>query len=177
MNSPLPQDDPEILVNRAVVFHQLMNVVDAEKSKAKAGLSGHMARGSKLTSHHPTTGRSLGTVSMSDPAPAAKVEDPEAFEAWIRGRYADRLEKRLVFGPPEEVAAVLLQHAPHLVREVLDIPKSLEKLALRDAAELPVPGTVQYQPGGTVSVRANAHAARLVRELMAGPFELLALEA
>ncbi|BCK58332.1 hypothetical protein NWFMUON74_61040 [Nocardia wallacei] len=167
-----------MLANRAVVLHAALAVIEKEKSLAKAGLSGQLPRGSKLTSHHPVTSRALGTVSMSDPAPAAKVVDPAAFEAWVRAQYADQLEERLVLGPVEEVAAVLAEHAPHLVSTVTEIPKDVEKRALREAAETPVPGTVQYTPGGVVSVRANARAEQVVRELLsAGPIALLALEA
>lgn len=180
MNTPAVQDEDPIaaLVNRSVLLHELHKVVDAEKTITKAALAQHMSRGSKLTSHHPATKVALGTVSMSDTKPAAKVEDEEAFESWVRVHYSDQLQIRLQFGPPEEVAAVLAEHAPHLVSQVVDVPESVRKKALADAAVRDVPGTFRYTPGGTVSVRANAQAELVVRDLLAAsPFPLLALAA
>lgn len=181
MNSPATQEDLDMLVVRAAVLHELHLEVDAEKSRVKAALSLVMSRGSKLTGHDPRSGRSLGSVSKSDPDPVARVTDPEAFERWVREQYAARLESQLVFGPPEEVAAVLLEHAPHLVTEEIVIPGHVRDSALAAALTEVVPGTKREIPGATLSVsttKTKAAAREVVRELLASaPFELLALEA
>ncbi|WP_067671684.1 hypothetical protein [Nocardia miyunensis] len=181
MNSPATPEDLDMLVVRAAVLHELHREVDAEKSRVKAELSLAMSRGSKLTGHDPRTGRSLGSVSKSDPDPIARVNDPEVFEQWVREQYTARLEKQLVFGPPEEVAAVLLEHAPHLVHEETVIPDHVRTSALAAALKEVVPGTKRETPGATLSVsttKTKAAVREVVRELLASaPFELLALEA
>ncbi|MCM6777746.1 hypothetical protein NDR87_30105 [Nocardia sp. CDC159] len=177
MTSPVAhQDDPAMLVVRAVVYHELLTEIEKRKSAAKSALSQYISRGSRLAGHDPRTGVVLGSVTKSDPDPVARVIDPEAFEAWVRERYHDQLERHLVFGDSAEVAAVLVEHAPHLVTEEVTIPAAVITAALRTARHQDVPGTVRKPGTATLSVTVKPAVRQVIQELLAAAPPALALE-
>lgn len=157
--------DPNI--ERLILLRVFHDLVKAEQTSAKEAVGDAMTDGSKLTAFTESQ-QTLGTVTKSNPNPVARIIDAEEFEDWIHANYPDRIRTVPVFGPPEEVSAVLAEHAPHLLRERRVIPESLREQALRIAATTDVPGTRRHHPEGTVSVRPASAARQLVADALAG---------
>lgn len=177
MTNPVaPVVDPGMLVVQASVYHALLTEIEKRKSDAKSALSQLMSAGDRIAGKDPRTGETLGAVSKSDPETTARVTDRATFEAWVRDRYADILPHRPVFGAAAEVAAVLAQHAPHLLRDEVVIPDAVTKAALHVATKEVVPGTARYTPDPVLSIRTKAAVGTVVAELLASA-PMLALEA
>ncbi|WP_280505802.1 hypothetical protein [Nocardia farcinica] len=155
-------------IERAIflrVFHDLMK---SEQTIAKEDCARVMADGSKLTAFTESK-QTLGTVTKSNPKPIARVEDAAEFEDWIHATFPDRIKEVPDFGPADQVAAVLAEHAPHLLQGVRQvIPESLREQALRIAATREVPGTRIHHPEGVISVRPTGVARQLVADMLAG---------
>lgn len=146
-----------------------------------------MEAGSKVTVRSPIDGARIGTVSMSDPDPKARIADERAFAEWAETTYPDDVEWDFqVIGTHEQVATVLYEHAPHLVKRIAKVTPHLKKRVLEDSnytgvvvgpgGEADVPGVVMDQgvPSLRVSPAKDALPAvlQLVRERL--PLELLA---
>lgn len=166
------QDD----INRLALLAEFTKLAAQARDDLRAETFPRLPNGSKLTARHPATGVSLGTVSMSDPAPVARVVDTEAFEEWIRVQHPGELDTVRGFGDPAEVAAVLAEHAPHLLTETRVIGDALRARVLKAAAVQPVPGTTRDTPDGVLSVRPSKAATALVRAALIGSTTLAELE-
>ncbi|MEU1550278.1 hypothetical protein [Nocardia sp. NPDC005745] len=172
----IPAEDINTVIARTAVLAALLKRIKKDHDLARNELRQRMSRGMKLTGLDPRTDDSLGTATMSDPKQVANVTDPTAFDDWIRTTYPDRLTERTVFGRTDEIAAVLKEHAPHLLlRDTQVISSALRDEALKVAATTDVPGTKRSRPDPTLTVRETSAAHRLVRDLLAGnpvPVEL-----
>lgn len=166
----------ETLVNQAVLVAQFVKTIMGEKERVAGELAARFAKGDKKTAHA-MNGSPLGTVSMSDPAAKAEIVDVEVFEGWVRSEYADQLETVLGFGPADAVAAVLAEHAPELLTSEQVIPAWLRSNLLTMAAKEDIPGTRSVRPAGSISIRPNANAAQIVREILQeSSYPMLAVE-
>ncbi|WP_147404148.1 hypothetical protein [Nocardia panacis] len=178
MGTPLEQIDTETLAARAAVLADLAKFVGEQRDLHKAELSKRMPRGSKITGRHPADDTlSLGTVTMSDPRAEAYIVDRDAFEKWCRSTYPSRIEVWPEFGPAEEVAAVLAEHAPHLVTIHSSVPGPVKEQALDRAESEDVPGTERRLPTPVLSVRATTNARAVVRAMVSASSVLRELEA
>ncbi|MBA4858011.1 hypothetical protein [Nocardia farcinica] len=175
--SALDDIDTDSLVMRAAVLAAAEKSVGEQAKTYRAELNRRLSRGSKLTAFDPRdTTRTLGTVSMTNPRPQAQVVDREAFERWCRLNYPDQVETWPEFGDPAEVAAVLAEHAPHLLTVHRSVPVEIQERALDRAAVEDVPGTTRYMPRPTLQVRPTGHARAVVAELLAAIPALAELE-
>jgi hypothetical protein len=167
------------LAQSALVSQLIKTLVDRKKELAAESFI-RMENGTKLTARQPgDSRRKLGTVSKSDPEPIATVVDREKFEEYIRSARPADLKVEWQLGPIEEVAAVLMEHAPHLVSAVEGvIPQWLLDVTKTEALSRDIPGCEVTYPAGVVSVRPLADAKRYVDELLAASsVPLLAIEA
>ncbi|MFD3426054.1 hypothetical protein [Nocardia fluminea] len=172
MTDTLVPADLQEDIYRLALLSEFVKLAAQARNDLRAETFPRLPNGTKLTARHPRTGESLGTVSMSDPDPTAYVVDNAVFEAWVREQNPGELETVRGFGDLAQVAAVLAEHAPHLLTETRVIPESLRERALKAAAVQTVPGTARLTPEGTLSVRPNGVATELVRAALVGSTNL-----
>lgn len=178
MSIPVTRIDTSVLVARLTILTDLAKVIKANGDVYRRELNGRMPAGSKLTGFDPRDETiTLGTVSRSNPKPTPVVVDRAAFEAWCLLHYGDKVETWLEFGPPEEVGAVLAEHAPHLVTIHRSLPGEVAEEALKRAGIEQIPGTERRLERPELSVRTTAQARQVVRELLASSPLLPELEA
>ncbi|WP_280245535.1 hypothetical protein [Nocardia abscessus] len=178
MNLPITQTDTDVLATRTVVLAALASVIKETADEHRRELDKRMPRGSKLTSMDPRDETAtLGTVNQSNPAPTAVITNRDEFERWCRVTFGDQVEQWLEFGPPEEVGAVLAEHAPHLVTVHQSLPGEVVERALQRAAKEHVPGTERRVTRPKLSVYLTDYARTVVRELLASTPLLPELEA
>ncbi|WP_280499416.1 hypothetical protein [Nocardia cyriacigeorgica] len=170
--------DTDALAIRAAVLADLQKAVGEQVTKHRRELAGRLKRGSKLTAFDPRDDtRTLGTVTMTNPTAQARITNREEFERWCRVTWPEKVEVWHEFGDPAEVAAVLSEHAPHLLTVHQSVPVETEEAALIRAATEDVPGTERYTPRPTLQVRPSKHARTVVNELLADMPGLPELEA
>lgn len=155
-------------INRLVLVSEFVKLAAQSRNALRAETIPRLPNGMKVTARHPETGESLGTVTMSDPEPEVFVVDETVFEAWVREQNpADLLTVR-GFGDPAQIAAVLAEHAPHLLIETTVVPDDLRERALKAAALHTVPGTTRITADAGMTVRPAKAATELVREALVG---------
>lgn len=177
-------DTVQPLVRQVVLIAAVKAALTAEDKVIRALIKAALPPGSKVTGFDPRdaadNARGFGTATMSNPEPTTEVTDDEVFEAWVRANYADRLGERYEFGPADQIAAVLREHAPHLIETRRDvIGEELRAEVLRIAASVPVPGTRHGKPPSVLSIRITQHGHETAAELLgtAAPVPLRALGA
>lgn len=163
-------------INRLVLVSEFVKLAAQARNDLRAETIPRLPNGMKLTARHPETGESLGTVTMSDPEPEVFVVDEAVFEAWVREQNPADLVTVRGFGDPAEIAAVLAEHAPHLLTETRVVPDSLRERALKAAALHTVPGTTRITPDAKMTVTPKQVATELVRTALIGSTNL-AIEA
>jgi len=128
-----------------------------------------MKKGDSIAARVDVDGRDvkLGKVTMTDPKPVGRVTDRAALDAWLTKHVEGAVIERPVFGPADEVAAVLNDHAPHLlsfVGEVADWARSAAvtkaEAAHRAGSPPLAPGIEVIVPDGVVSVGKETPEAR-----------------
>lgn len=179
MSIPVTAIDTDSLVLHAAVLAELAKTARDAASEYRRELDRRMPPGSKLTAFDPRSEETvtLGTVNRSNPDPIPVVADRKAFERWCLRTYADQVEQWLEFGPPEEVGAVLAEHAPHLVTVHQSLPPEIAEQALKRAETEQIPGTKRQAAVPQLTVRTTAQAREVVRELLASSPFLRELEA
>lgn len=168
MTAPVIPTMVQDTINRAVLLGALMKAIGAERDQLRASLASSLPAGTKLTGRDPRNEDTLGTVSLSDPAKVAVVTDQALFEEYVRREVPAELDTVRGFGEPGEVAAVLAEHAPHLLTTTKVIPDHVAERVLLAATMHPVPGTTVITPPGKLTVTPSAAAHRVVREVLAG---------
>lgn len=178
MSAPVIPTTVQDTINRAVLLGALMKAIGAERDQLRASLASSLPAGTKLTGRDPRNDDTLGTVSLSDPAKVAVVTDQVAFEEYVRRELPGDLDTVRGFGEPGEVAAVLAEHAPHLLTTRTVVPEHVTERVLLAATLHPVPGTTVITPSPTLTVTPRSAAHRVVREVLAGsPVPAVELEA
>lgn len=160
---------------RLIALAELRKAVSAADKQARVDTG--LERGDRKTVRHPLDSTlKLGTVTMTDPAPAARVSDQAKFTAWMQQHYPDHCrEDTHVTGPTATVIEVLRRHAPHLLSTVVEVPDyaTTEVLRLSEKAgqpcgpggELDVPGIEVSESTPTLQVRSSPYAAAAITEL------------
>jgi len=147
----------------------LGTVVREGTADRKAVATATMKKGDSIAARVEIDGRDvkLGKVTMTDPKPVARITDQDALDGWIAAHDPDAVIQRPVFGPDAEVAAILDEHAPHLlsfVGEVAQWARSAELSraeAAHRAGSMPLaPGIEVTVPDGVVSVGKETPEAR-----------------
>jgi hypothetical protein len=146
-------------------------------NEARAELGKRMQRGDRLMARSPLDGApKIGAVTLSDPKTVAQISDARAFGAWVAENYPDRMERDYeIVGSHQEVAAVLFENAPHLLRPVVKPDPELVKQVRQDSAKLgcpigpsgeaDVPGVVVSTPDGVVACKPDPDALAAVIDL------------
>lgn len=144
---------------------------------AREELAPHMTRGSKLVARSPLDSNTkIGAVTLTDPKAVATISDRKAFEAWVGEHYADRIERDYeVIGSHQEIASILFEHAPHLLRSITKVNPELEKQIRTDSSKLGIPigpngeadvdGVTVFIPDAHVTCRADDNALASVVDL------------
>lgn len=172
---PAPADPPKTpyadvglddLVVRVTILSDLAKAVGALKEAHRSELYRRMARGSKSTAFDPADALcSLGTVSLSNPKPEAYVTDADAFDAFCRVRHPDKIERWVEYTDHDAVAALVAEHAPHLLILHQSVTAEGREEALRQANVEPVPGTGRRLPNPSLTVNTTVHARTAVHAL------------
>jgi hypothetical protein len=169
------------LAVRAVLLKTLADLVNAEFRTVKALAAEQFPKGASIPARTAKDQGDvkLGKLSKSDPKPTAQVTNIAEFEGWLRHKFSDKLEPRVILGEPSEICAVLQDHGHddlYSIEEV--IPDWLRnEWVTKAAGGEKVPGVTVSTPDGVVQARAEAAAKALVVELLsASPVPLLALE-
>ncbi|AUS34639.1 hypothetical protein C1M55_28330 [Rhodococcus qingshengii] len=174
------------MVNRAVLVAALVKSIMGIKSISSTGLDEVMSKGAKETATRiyiedgEQKEEKLGTVSKSFPDPISTIVDPEALDAYLRETRADQLECRYVLGNLEEVYAVLIEHAEHLLTIDEVVPQWMVDLAKKEALIVgrKIPGIKVTRPPGVVTIRPNTAAQALAESVLAqSQIPLFAIEA
>lgn len=173
------------LVALKVVSDQTKKLYDTTRETEGEG----MEPGQRMPVKSPIDGTKLGTVSMSDPKPTARISDRGAFTAWAEQSYPDDVEWDFeIVGTHEQVAALLYEHAPELVKRVAKVTPRLLKTVLEGSSqfgdpvgpsgELDIPGVVVETGQPRVSCLPADGALPAVYQLMRDrlPLELLAAD-
>lgn len=170
--------DTDALALRATVLADLQHAAGEQVTTLRNELAKRLKRGSKITSFDPRDEtRTLGTIGMTNPTAQARITNREEFERWCRLNYPDKVEQWAEYGDPAEVAAVLAEHAPHLLIVHQTVPGEVEEQALKRAVAEDIPGTERFLPRSVLQVRPSKHARTVVDELLAAMPGLPELEA
>src|SRR5438874_11602102 len=106
----------------------------------------------------------------SAPDPTWTVVDAAALDAELRS-YPGNLETVVeIVGDHAEVLAVLADHAPHLLADVVRVRPGVVEAALAQSAATGMPaaaGIEQVKPGGSLTVKPDAKADEVVERLVA----------
>lgn len=176
------------LALRVAALRALRDQAGQAFDEAKTELEKSMEKGDTLAVFSPIDRTEIGSVSKSKPKPAARVADQVAFAAWVGEHHPDEVSSAYeVIGTPRQVAAVLFEHAPHLMRRVPKVSPALTSQVLVQSSKLgepigpegetEVPGIVVETADGRLSCRVTDEAFTAVLALIrAGqmPLELLA---
>lgn len=157
----------EVLVARAVMAKALINALTKTVKVTKLDLSPEFGKGDKRAGRDPRNDRTVGSVYRTDPEPTAYIRDQKVFDQYLREHYSDQFESVVEFGPEEEIAAVLHEHAPHLLVHRELPTKAVVDKVLALAVSHDIPGTARTSPEGVLTVKPNDYADRVVDELLA----------
>lgn len=145
--------------------------------EARGEIAASMNRGDRRVARSPLDGSpKIGTVTFSDPKPVAQINDMPAFLAWVQEHYPERITRDFeIIGSHQEIAAVLFESAPHLLRPVVTVDPELVKQVRTESAKLGVPigpageadidGVVVDTPAAVVSCRPDENALAAVVDL------------
>ena len=149
-------------------FKALKDFAEDRYDAARAELAARMARGDRLNAIT-VNGVKIGTVSKSDPKPQVRFPDMSALREWVMRHYPERMIGGFdVIGSDEEVIDVLLEHAPHLLREVAKVDPDLvreispasakHKQPVGPGGELEIPGVTVDTPEGVLACKPTDEA-------------------
>lgn len=163
------------LAYRIVILKTLLDLVTREFREARALAAEQFPKGASIPARTDTDVK-LGRVSKSDPKPTTTVMDADAFDAWLRAEYPDKLQHSVEIPDLSEVLAILIQQDRRdLIKESFVVPDWL-RANMRSAALAgrEIPGVTVNGADGVVSATKEPAAERLVRQLLSGsPVQLL----
>lgn len=165
----------------AVVSGETKKLYDAAREDTD------LPAGHRGTVRSPIDQSKIAVVSVSDPDPKPRIADERAFAEWAEQTYPDDVEWDFaITGTHEQVADVLYNHAPHLVKRIAKATPHLRARVLEDSqdagapvgpgGEADVPGVVMDQGVPKLTVAPVKGALPVVHQLMRErlPLELLA---
>lgn len=166
--TPLVPVDLQARMNQVVLLGGLMSEVGAERDRARVELAQRLPSGSTFAALDPRDGETqIGQVGITKAGKEARVTDERAFAAWVIAQHPSEVDTVPVFGDPAEVAAVLADHAPHLLSSRKVIPAELRDRVLEAAVVQPIPGTTVVATGSTPWAKPNDAGREIVREALA----------
>lgn len=166
--TPLIPVDLQQRMNQVVLLGGLISEVADERDRARTEIAQRLPKGCTLSAVDPRDGETvIGQVGMTKPSKEARVTDEEAFVAWVFEQHPGEVDTVPVFGDPAEVAAVLAEHAPHLLSTRKVIPAELRDRVLAAAVVQPIPGTAVTAMPSTLWAKPNAAGKVIVRDALA----------
>lgn len=154
----------------ALALKALESRVTAQIKLTKVEFAHRYPDGHKDTFRSPVDDAKLGQVWRTDPDPEWRITNRGALQEHLEtfpGNFVTHLE---VVGDDAEILAVLDQHAPHLLKEVSEIPEEVFQAALRESretGEAVAPGIEKIKPGGVLFVKPDKDADRAIRGMIA----------
>lgn len=131
----------EQLALRVAILKVLTDFTAQLYKEVRAEIAPVMARGDRLMARSPLDANTkLGAVTLTDPKPVARVTDRAAFEAWVTENYPGSIERDYeIIGSHQEVAAVLWENAPQLLKPIKKVDPGLEAQIRTDSQKLGAP--------------------------------------
>jgi len=160
---------PSLIAVDLFALKILGTVVREGTADRKAVATATMKKGDSIAARVDVDGRDvkLGKVTMTDPKPVARIADRAALDEWLTKHVEGAVIERPAFGPEAEVAAVLNEHAPHLLTFVAEVEEWARAAALikaeaahRAGSKPLAPGIEVTVPDGVVSVGKETPEAR-----------------
>lgn len=160
---PLP---PEV---EALALKALESRVTAQIKLTKTEFGQHYIDGRKETFRSPVDDAKLGQVWRTDPDPEWRITDRNALREHLETYPGNVVAHLEVVGDDAEVLAVLDQYAPHLLKEVTNVPEEVFQAALqesRETGQAVAPGIEKVKPGGVLVVKPDKDAARAIEGMV-----------
>lgn len=170
--------------DRALLRLGVLTVLQGRVSEAVTGArseaQAELRKGDRLTVSHPDDqSLSIADVSITRPKPVAKITDRAALDDWIATNYPAKTEPRTkIIGSQEDVLAVLREHAPYYIEDVVEVCDwARNELLLKSAAagqaigygceigEHAPPGIEVSTPDGQLRVNLSRSAADIVDQM------------
>lgn len=138
-----------------LVFSYAIKRMKPVADEARAACTEAMVPGEKHAVKHPITGAVLGFATRTAPVPTARVTDEAALLPWVGDNQPhDLYDDEELAATPEQVLALVREHAPHLLRPVVRINEQglhgILRRAEKDAGFRP-PGVTVTQSTGTTN--------------------------
>jgi hypothetical protein len=167
----------EDLVLRVGALKAIKEYVNVAYDQAREEIAAVMRRGDRLTARSPLDDTKIGSVSLTDPKPVARVSDMAALTVWLVENYPDLVaDVYEVNATDEQVRALVFEHKPEwLTRKQRVDPRVLQQIRERSATageavgptgELDVPGVAVETPAPVVTCRPTADALDAVAALI-----------
>lgn len=139
----------EDLALRVAALKVVSDYATRRYNEARAEAAAKMRRGDRLMGRSPLGEVKVGAVSKSDPKATARISDEQALTRWIAEHYPEHVAYDFdIVGSHEEVAAVLFEHAPHLLRKITIVDQDTIKRIKSESAALGAP----VGPGGEADI-------------------------
>lgn len=152
------------LAHRVVMLKAFADVILDALNVDRDDMASRMAKGDRVTARSGDV--KLGSMSLSDPKPVAKVTDNAAFEDYLSIKYGDEAERTVRLGDPAEICAALADAGRDDLFEVVETFPAWVRKAGVDDALIPgrtVPGVTVTVPPGVLSVRTADAAVEAVK--------------
>jgi hypothetical protein len=167
----------EELTLRVGALKAIKDYVNVAYDEAREAVAAVMRRGDRLTARSPLDDTKIGSVSMTDPKPVARVCDMPALAAWLSENYPDLVaDVYEVTATEEQIRALVFEHRPEwLTRKQRVDPRIVQQIRERSAivgapagptGEADVPGIVVETPEPVVTCRPSADALDAVAALI-----------
>ncbi|NKS77967.1 hypothetical protein GS539_19275 [Rhodococcus hoagii] len=152
------------LAHRVVMLKAFADVILDALNVDRDDMASRMAKGDRVTARDGDV--KLGSMSLSDPKPVAKVTDNAAFEDYLSIKYGDEAERRFVWVIRRRSVRRLLNADRDDLFEVVETFPAWVRKAGVDDALIPgrtVPGVTVTVPPGVLSVRTADAAVEAVK--------------
>jgi hypothetical protein len=165
------------LVLRVGALKAIKDYAVTAYDKAREEVADVMRRGDRLTVRSPLDDTKIGSVSLTDPKPVARVSDMSVLTAWLVENYPDLVTDAYeVNATDEQIRALVFEHRPEwLTRKQRVDPRVVQQIRERSAAagvavgptgEADVPGVVVETPEPVVTCRPTPDALDVVAALI-----------
>lgn len=153
----------------ALALKALESRVTAQIKVTKSEFGQRYLDGRKETFRSPVDEAKLGQVYRTDPDPEWRITDRVALREHLETFPGNFVSRLVVDGDDAEILAVLDQHAPHLLKEVTEVPEEVFQAALRESketGEAVAPGIKKVKPEGVLVVKPDKDAGRAIEGMV-----------
>ena len=153
---------------QALVLAELAKRLKTSQAATKAIVGNRYGPGDKQTFRSPVDDAKLGTVFRSDPDPEWRVVAAAELDAFLADEDQGNTEATFeIVADASELIPLLLEHAPHLVRQVQRVTAAARTWAMDVAKSgVTVPGIAKVKPEGVLSVRPDKNAGTAIERMV-----------